>query len=102
MIFAKTAVQEIRSFQDDTNNDNLILRNCCAIAKYDSELEPNLNDFWSDIFEHIYNNEIVLTKDVYDALQDAGYHFEYLGEKKFNKLDINVELYKLIDDDVVK
>lgn len=98
MNFAEEAIKEIRSFQDETNNDNLILRNCCAIAKYDSELEPNLNNFWLDIFEHVYNGEIVVTKDVADALEDTGYKFDYLGEKKFSKLNVDVELYKLLDN----
>lgn len=98
MNFAEEAIKEIRAFQDETNNDFLILRNCCAIAKFDSELEPNLNNFWLDIFEHVYNGEIVVTKDIADALQDTGYKFDFLGEKKLNTLKKDVELYKLLDN----
>ncbi len=101
MNFAEEAIKEIRAYQDETNSDMLILRNCCAVAKYDSELEPNLNNFWQDIFEHIYNGEIVVTKEIAESLQDAGYKFDYLGEKKFTKLNKEVELYKLLDSQAI-
>ena len=95
--FAVECLKDIGTYQEETNNDNLILRNCCAVTEDKPENEPNLSERLSDIFEHIYNQEIVVTKPVFEALQESGRHFDYLGEKTLNKLNINVELYKLLD-----
>ena len=97
MRFAVECLKDIGTYQEETNNDNLILRNCCAVTEDKPENEPNLSERLSDIFEHIYNQEIVVTKPVFEALQESGRHFDYLGEKTLNKLNINVELYKLLD-----
>lgn len=95
--FAVECLKDIGTYQEETNNDNLILRNCCAVTEDKPENEPNLSERLSDIFEHVYNQEIVVTKPVFEALQESGRHFDYLGEKTLNKLNINVELYKLLD-----
>lgn len=95
--FATECLKDIGTYQEETNNDNLILRNCCAITEYQAEEEPNLSGFLNDMFEHIYNNEIVVTEPVEEALAAKDYHFDFLGEKKFSHLESAVALYKLID-----
>ena len=65
--FAVECLKDIGTYQEETNNDNLILRNCCAVTEDKPENEPNLSERLSDIFEHIYNQEIVVTKPVFEA-----------------------------------
>ncbi len=95
--FALECLKDIATYQEETNNENLMLRNCCAVTSYEPENMPNLNDFLSDMFEHIYNNEIVATKSVAEALSGSEYKFDFLGEKNFPHFNRGEELYKLID-----
>lgn len=95
--FAIECLKDIGTYQDETNNENLILRNCCAITEYEAAEEPNLNGYLEDLFDHVYNNEIVVTSGVRDALPSADYNFDFLGEKLFSRLNRTVELYKLLD-----
>ena len=73
------------------------MRNCCAITGLKPEEGASLNNFLSDMFEHIYSNEIVMTKDIAEELKESEYHLDYLGEKNFKTLGIAEELYKVID-----
>ena len=95
--FALECLKDISTYQEETNNENLMLRNCCAITSYDSKSMPNLSNFLSDMFEHIYNNEIVVTKKIADYLAEKDYKLDFLGEKSFPHMESSEELYKLID-----
>lgn len=92
--FAGECLKDIGVYHDEIGNDNMIMRNCCAITADNPEDEPNLSNFLKDMFEHIYNNEIVLTKEVQAHLDGTDYRMEYLGEKSFALLGRTVELYK--------
>ncbi|MBS4773884.1 MAG: hypothetical protein KHX55_06395 [Proteobacteria bacterium] len=92
--FADECLKDIGVYHDEVDNDNMIMRNCCAVTADNPDIEPNLNNFLKDMFEHIYNNEIVLTKDVQEHLDGTDYQLEYLGEKNFALLGKTVELYK--------
>lgn len=92
--FADECLKDIGVYHDEIDNDNMIMRNCCAVTADNPDIEPNLNNFLKDMFEHIYNNEIVLTKDVQEHLDGTDYQLEYLGEKNFALLGKTVELYK--------
>lgn len=92
--FADNCLRDINVYHDEIDSDNMIMRNCCAITAYNTDAEENFDTFLKDMFEHIYNNEIVLTKDVQESLNDEDYQLEYLGEKNFSLLGKSVELYK--------
>lgn len=94
--FSEECLKDIGSYHDEISNDNMIMRNCCALTANNTKDEPNLNNFLKDMFEHIYNNEIVLTKDVQSHLEGSEYQLEYLGEKNFQLLGSSVELYKYL------
>lgn len=95
--FAIESIKDINTYHDELDNESLLMRNCCAITDYKPEEEVNLSSFLSDMFEHIYSNEIVMTKAVAEELKDGEYHLDYLGEKNFKTLSITEELYKIVD-----
>ena len=95
--FAIESIKDINTYHDELDNEGLLMRNCCAITAYKPEDEVNLSSFLADMFEHIYSNEIVMTKAVAEELKDGEYHLDYLGEKNFKTLGITEELYKIVD-----
>ena len=95
--FALACRKDINAYHDEIDNDNMLMRNCFALAAYKPEEEPNLSTFWTDMFEHIYNNEVVMTADVKNEMSGTGYTLDFLGEKNFKTLNISKELYKIID-----
>ena len=93
-IYAKT-LEDINNFIEKNNEDNLVLRNCVAVIK---DLYSDDNDkltYIKDIFEHVYNNEIVVIKDFSQILDGEGFELEYLGNKVLKELKNSTELYKL-------
>ncbi len=95
--FAVECIKDINTYHDELDNDNLLMRNCCAITAKQTDDKPNLSAYLSDMFEHIYNNEIVMTGDVKKELADNEYTLDFLGEKNFKNLNIDQELYKIVD-----
>ncbi|MBE6448003.1 MAG: hypothetical protein E7018_01730 [Alphaproteobacteria bacterium] len=96
--FATNVLTDISTYQEGLSNDNLLMRNCCAITIFKEEDEPSYrSSFLADMFEHIYNNEIVMTANVQANLKENPRHLDYLGEKQFKNLGIDVELYKLLE-----
>lgn len=95
--FAVECLKDINSYHDEIDNDNLLMRNCCAVVADKPDEEPNLSSFLADMFEHIYNNEIVMTKEIRENLGEDNYHLDFLGEKNFKSLNKSEELYKIID-----
>ena len=55
-----------------------------------------MDDYVSDILDHTYNNEILVTEKIKNSMYTSKYDFEFLGEKKLNKTEKVVALYKLI------
>ena len=68
---------------------------CNIIDKSEDEaLDPD--NYITDVLEHTYNNEILTTEKIKNSLGTEKYEFEFLGEKRLNKSDKLVALYKLI------
>ncbi len=95
--FASECLKDISVYYDELGNDNLIMRNCCAVIPYKQNEETNQNLYLNDMFEHIYNNEIVLNKEIKENLNEQDYHLDFLGEKNFKNLKVEEELYKLLE-----
>ncbi len=95
--FAVECLKDINTYHDELNNENLLMRNCCAITPCKPDEEPNLSGYLADMFEHIYNNEIVMTAEIRQNLGENDYHLDFLGEKNFKSLNITEELYKIVD-----
>lgn len=95
--FATECLKDIATYQEEANNESLILRNCCTVIDYEAATPEFRAAFIVDMFEHIYNGEIVVTKAVEEALLPKEYHFDFLGEKLFVNLNRSVALYKVID-----
>ena len=95
--FAEECLKDIASYQEELGNESLLMRNCIAITAYKPNEEPNLSNYLNDMFEHIYNNEIVINKEIKDALKSDSYKLDFLGEKPFKSFDRTEELYKLLN-----
>lgn len=93
--FAIEYLKDIAAYIEENNDERIILRNCCALTQTGSETEPNLSHYVSDIFEHIYNNEIVAVKEIASVLEGEGCNFDFLGDKLLKESGISTELYKL-------
>ncbi len=93
--FAIEYLKDIGAYSEENNDERIILRNCCAIIKAAEQTEINLSHYVSDIFEHIYNNEIVVTKDIATILGADSYELEFLGDKQLKQSSTTAELYKL-------
>lgn len=93
--FAIEYLKDIGSYGEENTDERIILRNCCALTKLEEGNEPNLSHYVSDIFEHIYNNEIVTVKDIATALEADSYELEFLGDKQLKETNTTAELYKL-------
>lgn len=94
--FADEVLKDIETYRDEVSNDVLLMRDCIAITPYKANEEPNLSPYLADMFEHIYNNEIVVNKEIYENINDENYKWDFLGEKTFKNLNTTEELYKLI------
>ncbi len=91
--FAIEYLKEISACLDVGQEEKLILRTCCAITP---ALDEKVNETYVlDMFEHIYNNEIVMVKSISEALSDEGCDKEFLGDKTLKSSGETVELYKL-------
>ena len=88
-------LKDIATYIEENGDERMILRNCCVLTKAEGETEPNLNSYVLDIFEHVYNNEIVAVKDIAAALEADSYEFEFLGDKLLKESKTTAELYKL-------
>ncbi len=95
MRFAVDCLEDIGMLQEEVNGEEVILRNCCVIVPYQDDETPNESDYLSDIFEHVYNGELVVTHEIVEELHGEDYEFEDLGEKMLAKSDKTAELYKL-------
>lgn len=93
--FAIEYLKDIGAYVEENNDERMILRNCCALTKADESTEPNLNQYVLDIFEHIYNNEIVVVKEIATILEADNYELDFLGDKLLKETGATVELYKL-------
>ena len=91
--FAVEYLKEISTCLEVEQEDKLILRTCCAVTPADDQSINN--DYILDIFDHIYNNEIVVVKAIADTLTDDGCEKEFLGDKALKITGGTVELYKL-------
>ncbi len=88
-------LKDIAEFIDGNGDERFILRNCCAIIK---DLYSDDNDrlkYIKDIFEHVYNNEVVVVKDFAQVLEGEEYTVEYLGNKVLQESKNSAELFKL-------
>ncbi len=94
--FAVEYINDITEYRDELNDDNLIFLSKCSIVDYPEEQAANLDDYIKDVLEHTYNNEILISEKIKNSIHDEKYSFEYLGEKRLNKTDQLVALYKLV------
>lgn len=93
--FAIEYLKDIASYIEENGDERMILRNCCALTQTDIKTEPDRDHYVTDIFEHIYNNEIVTVKEIAVVLEGDSYELEFLGDKLLKDSNTSVELYKL-------
>ena len=93
--FAVEFLKDMGTYIEENNDERMILRNCCALTKAEPEQDVNLSLYISDVFEHVYNNEIIVVKELALLLESEGYELDFLGEKHLKETNQNAELYKL-------
>ncbi|MCQ2741038.1 MAG: hypothetical protein MJ210_02850 [Alphaproteobacteria bacterium] len=93
--FAGEFLKDMGTYIEENNDERMILRNCCALTKAEPEQDVNLSLYISDVFEHVYNNEIIVVKELALLLESEGYELDFLGEKHLKETNQNAELYKL-------
>lgn len=93
--FASDFLRDIIQYKENLDDENLLFLSKCNIVDFPEE-SINLDDYISDILDHTYNNEILITEKIKESMYVTKYDFEFLGEKKLNKTEKMVALYKLI------
>lgn len=89
--FAAECLKEMSLCLDEDQEEKIILRTCCVVVSLE---DSAVNDIYiRDMFEHVYNNEIILVKKVADSVD--GYEKEFLGDKSLKNSNTTVALYKM-------
>lgn len=96
MLFAGEFIKDISVYKDDLNDENLIFLSKCNIVEKLEDEETDIEAYIEDILEHTYNNEIMITEPILACMSRDKYDFEFLGDKRLNKTDKLVALYKLV------
>lgn len=94
--FASEFIKDINLYKDGLNDDNLLFLGKCSIIDKNEDDASNPEDYITDVLDHTYNNEILVTEKIKNSMNDEKYGFEFLGEKRLNKSDKLVALYKLV------
>ena len=93
--FAVEYLKDISEYIEANNNESFVLRNCCSIVKDVYTDDKDRLTYVKDIFEHVYNNEIVMIKEFAQILEGEEYNIEYLGDKVLKESKNSAQLYKL-------
>ena len=93
--FASDFLKDISQYKEDLDDENLLFLSKCNIVDLPDD-KTNLDDYIADILDHTYNNEILVTEKIKNSMYSSKYDFEFLGEKKLNKTEKMLALYKLI------
>lgn len=94
--FASEFIKDINVYKEELSDENLIFLSKCNIIDKLEDEEIDQNDYIKDALEHTYNNEILVTEKIKNSMYSDRYGFEFLGDKRLNKTDKLVALYKLI------
>ncbi len=93
--FASDFLKDINQYKEDLDDENLLFLSKCNIVDFPED-KSNLDNYIEDILDHTYNNEILVTEKIKNSMYSSKYDFEFLGEKKLNKTEKMIALYKLI------
>lgn len=93
--FASEFLQDISQYKEDLDDENLLFLSKCNIIDF-PEADVDKNAYIEDILDHTYNNEILVTEKIKNSMYVTKYEFEFLGEKRLNKTNKVMALYKLI------
>jgi hypothetical protein len=93
--FAVEYLKDISTYSEENGDERMILRNCCVLLNQTEENESRPDAYVTDIFEHVYNGEIVAVKEVATILEADGYEVEFLGDKSLKESHTSAELYKI-------
>ena len=94
--FATEFIKNVGLYKEDLNNDNLLFLSKCNIIDKSGDEAADPENYISDVLEHTYNNEILVTEKIKNSMYADKYEFEFLGDKRLNKSGKLISLYKLI------
>ena len=90
--FAKDFFNNLYTYQEHVNDENILIENKIGIVSSGTAFA-----MVKDIFEHIYDEEIIVMEDIKSSSLDSRYNFDYLGSKKLKDFVDGVALYKLMN-----
>lgn len=93
--FAIDYLKDVSQYKEDIDKENLLFFSKCNIIEIKDETDGE-KEYIEDILDHTFNAEIIVTEKIKENLMSFQYEFEYLGEKRLNKTDKIIALYKLI------
>ncbi len=96
MKFVINCMKDIGAYQEEVNSESQILRNCCVLLPFKEKQDVDESEFLADVFEHVYNGEVIMDKEIASELENTDYEIEALGEKMLERTKLQIELFKLI------
>lgn len=93
--FTVELLPKFEEYKESQTQYNLIIDAKAAILEISSDKAVNLSNYISDVLEYAYNQEIIVNGLIKDELLESPYAFEFLGDKKLQKTEISVPLYKM-------
>lgn len=94
--FTIEVLQDINVYQEENGLTGIEIEVKGNILEIQSVAELNLSPYIEDIFWHTYDNEIIVDDNIKKELAVGKYSVDFLGDKRLNKSDKVVALYKLI------
>ena len=93
--FTTEFLPKVEEYKEKQTEYNLIMDAKAAVLELPSDKAVNLSNYISDVLEYAYNQEIIVNGLVNDELLESPYGVEFLGDKKLQKTEMTVPLYKM-------
>lgn len=94
--FTIEVLQDISVYQEENGLSGVEIEAKGNILEIQNIEELNLSPYIEDIFWHTYDNEIIVDDNIKKELAVGKYSVDFLGDKRLNKSNKMVALYKLI------
>ena len=94
--FTIEVLQDVNVYREENGLSGVEIETKGNILEIQSIEDLNLSPYIEDIFWHTYDNEIIVDDNIKKELAVGKYSVDFLGDKRLNKSNKMVALYKLI------
>ncbi|MGN0914292.1 MAG: hypothetical protein ACI4OW_05305 [Alphaproteobacteria bacterium] len=94
--FTIEVLQDVSVYREENGLSGVEIETKGNILEIQSVEDLNLSPYIEDIFWHTYDNEIIVDDNIKKELAVGKYSVDFLGDKRLNKSNKMVALYKLI------